>query len=348
YLTRFQHAPLDSFTEFPEWKYDFMYNHVKEGNPILFIIANNPDLLTNQDSEKLKVFQQTYFKGIKEIAKLNNDHPANSTYVAAASEGWASKVFPNLESEERKKKLWDNIFEMCRVKSRDPILAWQDHINLLKERSNYLTKKHYSALKYNGPGINLTIGLPKDHIWRSGTMTTKSGIEHAVNVPTEEIFTTPQYDKTEGFLTATKPLNFAGSLIESLKFKFSEGKIVEATAKSGEEDLQNLINIDEGASYLGEVALVPHSSPISQLGILFFNTLIDENASCHIAFGKGIRNGIKNGQIMSEEEFKAAGGNISKVHVDFMVGSEDLDIDGILDDGNVDPIIKDGEWAFEV
>ncbi|MEE9378867.1 MAG: aminopeptidase [Candidatus Lokiarchaeia archaeon] len=348
HLTRFQHAPLDTFTEFPKWKFDFMYNHVKGGNPVLLIIAHNPDLLIGQDLEKLKLSQQTYFKGTEQIVKLNKDHPVNSTYIACAIDGWANKVFPNLPLDKRKEKLWDMIFEMCRVKSEDPILAWQDHINRLKERSDYLTKKHYIALKYSAPGTNLTIGLPKDHIWRSGAMTTKSGIEHPVNVPTEEVFTTPHYKKTEGFVTSTKPLNYAGSLIEDLKFEFSEGKIVKATAKRGEEDLQNLISIDEGASYLGEVALVPHSSPISKLGILFFNTLIDENASCHIAFGRGIRFSIKNGQKMSDEEFTAAGGNISKVHIDFMIGSGEIDIDGVLDDGTVEPVMINGEWVFEV
>lgn len=348
YLTRFQHAPLDTFSEFPKWKYDFMYNHVKEGNPILFILAHDPDLLTGQDPEKIKLFQQTYFKGVEEIVKLNKDHPANNTYIACAIDGWANKVFPNLPLEERKQKLWGMIFEMCRVKSEDPVLAWQDHINQLNERSDYLTKKHYISLKYSAPGTNLTIGLPKDHIWRSGTMTTKSGIVHPMNVPTEEVFTTPHYKETEGFVTSTKPLNYAGSLIEDFKFEISEGKIVKVTAKRGEEELQNLINIDERASYLGEVALVPNSSPISQLGILFFNTLIDENASCHIAFGRGIRTGIKDGEKMSDDEFTAAGGNISKIHVDFMIGSEDLDIDGILDNGTVEPVMRNGEWAFEV
>jgi len=348
YLERFQHAPLDSFTEFPKWKYDYMYDHAKEGNPILYILADNPDLLTGQDLEKLKLFQQTYFKGIEKIVKLMKDHPSNSTYIACAVDGWANKVFPNLQLDKRKEKLWDMIFEMCRVKFEEPVLAWQNHIKQLKERGNYLTKKHYTGLKYSAPGTNLTIGLPKDHIWRSGTMTTKSGIKNAVNVPTEEVFTTPHYKKTEGFVTSTRSLNYAGSLIEEFKIEFSEGKIIKATAKKGEEDLQNLINIDVVASYLGEVALVPNSSPIAQLGILFFNSLIDENASCHIALGRGINYSIKNGEHMSDEDFIAAGGNISKVHIDFMIGSGEMDIYGVLDDGTVEPVMKNGEWAFEV
>ncbi|MFX0003775.1 MAG: aminopeptidase [Candidatus Hodarchaeota archaeon] len=347
-LTRFQHAPLDSFTEFPIWIYDYIQQFIKEGNALLSFIAWNPDLLSEQDPEKIKLFQQTYFKGIEQVSKLMQSYPTNLSYVAGPVEGWAKKVFPNLPQESRINKLWDMIFEMCRVKEKDPISAWREHINQLKKRQDYLNKKKYQTLQFNAPGTNLTIGLPKDHRWVSGNITTKSGIEHAVNVPTEEIFTTPHKNKTEGFVKATKPLYFAEGLMEDFKLTFSEGKIIEATARKGEEFLQNLINMDEGAHRLGEVALVPQSSPISKMDMLFYNGLIDENASSHIAFGKGLRLGLKDGVKMSDEEFAEAGGNYSKVHVDFMIGSEKMDVDGIMEDGTVEPIMRNGEWAFEV
>lgn len=347
-LKRFEHAPLDSFTEFPIWKYEYLQQFIKEGNAILSFIAWNPDLLTEQDPEKIKLFQQTYFKGAEPLSKLNQTHPINLSYVAGPVKGWANKIFPDLPQESRIEKLWDMIFEMCRVKEKDPISAWREHINQLKNKQDYLTQKKYKALQFNAPGTSLTIGLLKHHLWRSGYITSQSGIEHAVNVPTEEIFTTPHKNKTVGFVTATKPLFFPESLIEDFKLTFSEGKIIEATAKKGEEFLLNLIKMDEGATQLGEVALVPHSSPISKMDMLFYNGLIDENASSHIAFGKGLRLGLKDGQKMSNEEFAEAGGNYSKVHVDFMIGSDKMDVDGILEDGTVEPIMRSGEWVFEV
>ena len=347
-LKRFQHAPLDTFTEFPTWKYDFLYKFIEEGNAVLSIIAWNPDLLTEQDPEKIKLFQHTYFKESEPVTKLMKNRPTNFSYIAGPVEGWANKIFPDFPLEKRKEKLWDMIFKMCRVNQEDPVAAWRNHVNQLKARQNYLTYKQYSALKFNAPGTNLTIGLPKDHLWDSGYMTTQNGIEHAVNVPTEEVFTTPHKDKTEGFVTATKPLYYGESLIEDFKLTFSEGKITEAIAKKGEEFLQNFIKTDEGANRLGEVALVPHSSPISQMDMLFYNTLIDENASCHLAFGKGLRYGIKNGKKMTDEEFAAVGGNYSKIHIDFMIGSDEMDVDGILEDDTTEPIMRSGEWAFEV
>lgn len=347
-LTRFRHAPRDTFTEFPTWKYDYLQQLIKEGNAILSIIAWNPDLLTEQDPEKIKLFQHAYFKGNEPVSKLMRNRPTNFSYIAGPVEGWANKIFPDIPLEKREEKLWDKIFEMCRVNQEDPILAWRNHVNQLKARQNYLTHKQYSALKLNAPGTNLTIGLPKDHLWISGYMTTQNGIVHAVNVPTEEVFTTSHKDKTEGFVTSTKPLYFGEGLIEDFKLTFSEGKITEAIAKEGEEFLHNFIKTDEGATRLGEVALVPHSSPISQMDMLFYNSLIDENASCHLAIGRGFRYCLSNGEIMSDDEFAEAGGNYSKVHIDFMVGSEKMDIDGIMEDGTIEPIMRNGEWAFEV
>ncbi|MFX0000593.1 MAG: aminopeptidase [Candidatus Hodarchaeota archaeon] len=348
HLTRFQHAPNDSFNEFPTWKYDYLCRHIKEGNPILYISAYNPDLLAKQSLEKLLLFKQTYFKRIEPIEKLGEDHPSNNTVVAFSVKGWANKVFPDLPLENRKEKLWDMIFEMSRVKNEDPISAWRDHINHLKVRCNYLNHKQYTALSLKAPGTDLIIGLPRDHIWKSGTLITKSGIEHVPNIPTEEVCTLPHKDKTEGFVTATMPLYDGENLIEDFKLTFSKGKIIKMSAEKGEEFLQNLINMDEGASRLGEIALVPHSSPVSQMNTLFYNTLIDENASCHLAFGRGYRFCIKNGEKMSDKKFATVGGNYSKIHVDFMIGSGEMDVDGIRKDGTTESIMRNGEWTFQI
>lgn len=346
-LIRFQHAPRDSFEEFPTWRTNASFQISKEDDAMLLVAAGNPDLLSGQDSDLILTTHKSYFKHNKLSADLRRRGIGNWSGIAAPVEGWANKVFPDIPPADRMAKFWDVIFDICRVKEKDPIVAWEKHIKQLDARGNYLNRKKYSALKYNAPGTDLTIGLPKGHIWKSANMTTKSGITNTVNMPTEEIFTTPHKDKVEGVVTSTKPLP-TEVLIDGLKLTFSEGRIIEASATKGEDYLKELLETDEGASRLGEVALVPHSSPISQLGILFYNILIDENASCHIALGNGIRAGMENGLEMSKEEFSAAGGNQCLFHIDFMVGSDKMDIDGIKEDGIAEPIMRKGEWAFEI
>jgi aminopeptidase len=272
----------------------------------------------------------------------------NWAVVTAPVDGWPEKVFPHLPPDSRKAKFWDTIFEICRVKQADPVSAWQDHVNRLVARSNYLNRKRYAALKLAAPGTDLTVGLPRGHIWRGARMSSQNGIDFTANIPTEEIFTIPHKDKTEGVVTATKPLSYGGSLIEDLSLTFSKGQVVKATARKGEESLHKLLEMDEGASRLGEVALVPHSSPISQSGLLFYNILIDENASNHIALGRAYKFSVEGGEAMSDDEFAAAGGNHSLIHIDFMIGSGEMDVDGLVEDGTAEPIMRGGEWVFEV
>ena len=344
-LIRFQQAPRDSFEEFPTWRTNASFEISKEDDAMLLVMAGNPDLLAGQDSDLILTTHKSYFKHNKPSADLRRSGIGNWSGFAAPVEGWANKVFPDIPPADRMAKFWDVIFDICRVKEKDPIVAWEEHIKKLGTRANYLNRKKYSALKYNAPGTDLTIGLPKGHIWKSANMTTKSGITNTVNIPTEEIFTIPHKEKVEGVVTSTKPLP-TEVLIDGLKLTFSDGKIVEASATKGESYLRKLLETDEGASRLGEVALVPHSSPISQSGILFYNILIDENASCHIALGNGIKACLENGLEMSKEEFLAAGGNQCLFHIDFMVGSGKMDIDGIKEDGTAEPVMRQGEWAF--
>jgi aminopeptidase len=345
-LIRFQHAPRDSFEEFPEWRANAAFEAAKAGDAVLSLLAENPDLLLEQDPELVATVFQTKVKHFKPFGDLRSKNAMNWTVVTAPVDGWPEKVFLDLPPDSRKAKFWDTIFEICRVKQDDPVAAWRDHVDQLVARSNYLNHKRYTALKLTAPGTDLTVGLPGGHIWRSGCMTSQTGIDFTANIPTEEIFTIPHKDKTAGVVTATKPLSYGGSLVEDFSLTFSEGRVVKATAKKGEESLHKLLETDEGASRLGEVALVPHSSPISQLGLLFYNILIDENASNHIALGRAYEFGLEGGEAMSGDEFAAAGGNHSLIHIDCMIGSGEMDVDGLTPDGTAEPIMRGGEWAF--
>ena len=346
-LIRFQHAAKDTFEEFPRWRAEAIIESVKRGDAVLGIYAEDPDLLAGQDPDLVSTFRATNSKYMAPYFEMISKNTTNWTVSTAPVDGWVDKVFPEVPKEERKAKFWDTLFEICRVNTDDPIQAWKDHIATMVKSSDYLNRKQFAALKYTGTGTDLTIGLPRNHVWTASRMQSKAGADFTANVPTEEIFTAPHKDKTEGTVSLTKPLIYGGALIEGLTFTFSQGKLVEATAKKGEEDIHKILDTDEGVRRLGEVALVPHSSPISQSGKLFYNTLIDENASSHIALGRAYRFSIEGGKTMSDDEFAAAGGNTSLLHVDCMMGSGDMDIDGLTEDGKREPVMRNGEWAFE-
>ncbi len=347
-LIRFQHAPRDSFEEVSTWRKEAILEYVKQGDAILVIAAQDPDILIGQDPELITTQEQAISTLYKPVMDLIIKNTTNWTGVAAPVSGWVEKVFPNLPSEDLKAKLWDVIFEICRVKQKDPVSAWREHLENLKARYNFLNNAQYISLRLTAPRTDLMIGLPKGHIWQAGSLIGQKGITFVANLPTEEVFTMPDRNKTEGKVSATKPLYYGGVLIEDFSFTFSKGKIVEMTAAKGKEFIENLIKFDEGASYLGEIALVPHSCPISQSGLLFYNGLIDENASIHIALGKAYKSSIENGENMTDEEFAAMGGNNSIIHMDFMIGSGEMDVDGITEDGTAEAIMRKGEWAFEV
>ena len=345
-LLRFQNAPRDSFNEYPKWRLDAEYEICKDGNADLAILGTNPDLLKEQDPELISEFQNAYYKYNQPVSGLIVKSAMNWVVISASVKGWADKLFPSISSTERVMMLWKHIFDICRVSTEDPIKEWEDHLSNLTKRAEYLNKKSYKALRLTAPGTDLNIGLPKNHSWLGGAEVAANGINFVANIPTEEIFTIPDRLKTEGIVTATKPLFYGGTLIEDMVLKFSKGKVIEATAKVGHELLLKTLKIDNGAQYLGEIALVPHSSPISQSGLLFYNTLIDENASNHIALGKAYRTCIKDGEKMTDEEFLKTGGNISLIHIDFMIGSGEMNVDGILEDGTSEAIMRNGEFVF--
>lgn len=347
-LLRFQQANRDSFEQFPTWRSEAAYNISSQGDAILNFFTENPDLLLEQDAESVATYRKTGMKHMKPTNDLRSKNAMNWTVVTAPVEGWTEKVFPDIPPENRTAIFWEEIFDMCRINEADPVSAWSFHVADLEKRTNHLNLKKYVALKFKAPGTDLKIGLPKGHIWNSARMKNQAGIDFTANIPTEEVFTIPHNDRTEGVVTTTMPLSFEGVFIEEITLTFSGGKVIKATSKKGEESLHKLLATDDGIKQLGEVALVPHSSPISQIGKIFYNILIDENASSHIALGRAYKFCLSKGKSMSQDEFAAAGGNDSLAHIDCLIGSEQMDIDGIGEDGGLEPIMRDGEWAFDV
>lgn len=347
-LIRFANAPRDSFTEFQKWKLTSVLEYAERGDAVITISATNPDLLEGLDSELVSIFQNTTSKEMYPFLLHGTSNTMNWCVISAARPAWAKKMFPKLDEDKAVAELWKVIFQMCRIDQDNPVTAWDAHIKNLHIRSTYLSKKQYTALKYTAPGTDLTVGLPKGHRWNSASEIAKNGIEFVANIPTEETFTLPDRNRADGIVTSTKSLNLGGTLIEGIVVRFANGRAVEAHASKNESALKKLIATDEGASRLGEVAIVPHSSPISKSGLMFHNTLFDENAACHIALGRAYKFSYVGGLELTDEEFLARGGNSSMIHVDFMIGSDKMDIDGITDDGRAEPILRKGEWAFKV
>ena len=343
---RFEHADPDTLTEVPDWIYARFEEYYERMDAELAIASSDPELLAGISPDLIAANRKAFLQKLEPLRKYES--VSNWCVVATATPAWASKVFPRLPTQEAQSKLWDEIFAACRINTPDPVAAWNEHIQNLKKYRDYLNNQRFTALHYTAPGINLTVGLPEKQFWQGAQSEFKNGITGTPNLPTEEVFTTPHKDQVNGTVTATRPLNYAGTLIEGFSLTFEDGKVIRITAQKGEEVLRKLVATDENAGRLGEVALVPNSSPISQRGILFYNTLFDENAACHIALGNSYRESIVGGEDMTDEEFAAHGGNKSLIHTDFMIGSGSLDIDGIRTDGTRVPVMRQGEWAINV
>jgi aminopeptidase len=277
--------------------------------------------------------------------ELITRHAINWTIVASATPAWAAAMFPDDAPDVALAKVWEAIFQTTRINNDDPVAAWKTHDAELQSRAARLNEKRYSALRYRGPGTDFTLGLADDHLWLGGGTTAGNGLYCIPNMPTEEVFTTPHKDRADGTVSATKPLSHQGTMIEGIQVRFEKGRIVEARATRGQEVLQRLIDTDDGARRLGEVALVPHSSPIAASGMLFFNTLFDENAASHIALGQSYSSCLRDGDKLTPEQLAAKGANDSLIHVDWMIGSGELDIDGITASDVAEPLMRQGEWA---
>lgn len=345
-LIKYLDAPDEAFSEFPSWVSDQYVKIAEEGGAFLTVSAQNPDLLKNVDPKRIADYQKISGNALKGWRSYMLTDKCKWSIVSIPTEAWAMKVFPNLEAKDAINKLWDAIFKCTRVDTKDPIKAWDEHNSNLKEKMDFLNNKNFKLLKFKSNKTDLVLELPKDHIWLSGASKDPNGVLFNANIPTEEIFCMPHKFKVNGVVYSTKPLVYGGNVIDNFSITFKDGKIIDFSAEKGFDTLKNLINTDEGSHYLGEVALVPYNSPISETGITFFNTLYDENASCHLAIGSAYKSCIKNGDSIKEDELDKYGVNDSLTHVDFMIGSQDMDIIGETYDNKEIQIFKSGDWAF--
>ncbi|WP_407269201.1 aminopeptidase [Radiobacillus sp. PE A8.2] len=344
---KFKHAPIETLENFPKWRADGLEAMVKDNYAILSVYGENPDLLKDIDGEKIATAGKAAGQALSEYRKYMMNNKVCWSVIGYPTSGWAKKLYPEIPTEQAIDKLWEEIFRTNRIDEADPVDAWNKHNNVLLQAKKYLTNKQYKSLVYKAEGTDLTIDLPENHIWHGGSEFSESGTEFNPNMPTEEVFTMPHKYGVNGIVASTKPLSYGGNIIDNFNLTFKDGKVVEFSAETGEKALGHLLDMDEdGARRLGEVALVPHESPISQSGIIFFNTLFDENASCHLALGKAYPTNIENGPEMTDEEMDQHGVNESLVHEDFMIGSSELNIDGITKDGKTEAIFRNGTWAI--
>lgn len=339
------HAATDRIENVPQSKIDQADEWLEKGASRISVVSADPDAFAGVDSHRVASYQSAAGKALMNLRKATQANKVSWTVVAAAGKQWAAKVFPELPEEKQVEALWDQIFKTTRVYEEDPVLAWKKHDEKLAKKAEELNREQFSALHYTAPGTDITIGLPKNHLWEGAGSYNARGEKFMANMPTEEVFTAPDSHRVDGYISSTKPLSYAGTIISGMKFTFKDGKVIDFSAEQGEDVLAKLLDTDEGARRLGEVALVPDPSPISQSGIIFFNTLFDENASNHLALGSAYAFSVKGGTEMSDEELAEAGLNRSQTHVDFMVGSDKMDIDGIREDGSTVPIFRNGDWA---
>ncbi|MDQ0392557.1 aminopeptidase [Labrys monachus] len=344
-LARYRFAPDGSFDTASAWLYEGMATAFRNGAARLAIAGEDPSLLAGQDPAKVSRANRARSAAYQPALKLIAGFDINWNIVSFASPAWAKAVFPGEPEEVAVAKLWDAIFAASRIDEDDPVAAWARHNDDLHARAAHLNAKRYASLRFTGPGTDLTVGLADDHEWHGGSSRAKNGIVCNPNIPTEEVFTTPHRDRVSGHVAATKPLSYQGTLIDRISVRFEGGRIVEADAASGKDVLAKVLETDEGARHLGEVALVPYSSPISKSGLLFYNTLFDENAACHIALGQSYSQCFLNGGSLTPEELAARGANNSLIHIDWMIGSNQIDIDGLAADGSAEPVMRKGEWV---
>lgn len=343
--TKYELAPDEAFLEVPMWRIRGLEELMEGGGAYLQIYASNPDLLKGIPTERVATANKVSAKASEGFRSYIYKGTNVWAMASVPTPSWASKLFPELPVQEAVDALWDLIFQVNRVYEEDSIAAWEKHLAFLTERMNALNAKRYKYLHYRAPGTNLRIELPEGHIWKAATSEIPSGVQYVPNMPTEEVFTLPHRDGVNGTVASTLPLNYMGNVIDKFSLTFENGRIVSFTAEEGYETLKQLIEMDEGAHYLGEVALVPHHSPISDLGIIFYNTMFDENASCHLAIGNAYPYTLEGGTAMTPEELDRHGVNRSLAHVDFMMGSGELDIDAETADGTVEPLFRKGNWV---
>ncbi len=348
-LTRLhaEYKSLEVYSSIPKWAVDERNDYLDNNVVFIHILGSSPKLLEGIDSKKLGAFSRNMGEAFK-YYRLRVMNDINSWTIASyPSKEWAKLVFPDETDEEKaQSKLFEEILKTVRVDKENPVKEWQEHNKKLTERAAYLTEKKYDALHYRSEGTDLLVGLPENHIWVAAGSRNEKGISFMPNMPTEEVFTAGDKYRVEGYVSNKKPLSYQGNVIDNFKLIFKDGAVVDFEAEEGYDILKELFNNDEGSRRIGEVALVPYDSPISNSGLLFYETLFDENASNHLALGAAYPTNVKNGSKMNEEELDRAHVNQSIIHVDFMIGDDEMDIDGITGDGKREPVFRNGNWAF--
>lgn len=350
-ITRLSYENQDQETlnEVPDWKIEKLrYQIANKKSNRISIYAEDPDLLNGLDEAKISEAIKENSKKTKEFVKYSMNDIVSWLVISVPTKKWAAKVFPDLNEKEAYEKLWDTILDVSRVEEswEETKANWEYHINSLEEKAKYLNDHQFDKVHYQSAnGTDLWVKLPKDHIWMSASSKNEKNDQFIPNMPTEEVFTAPQFDAVNGKLFATKPLVYNGVIIDEFNFTFENGKVIDFDAKKGKDTLAKMLESDEGSKYLGEIALVPYDSPISNANILFFNTLFDENASCHFALGKAYPTCVVGGADLEENELKNRGINDSLIHEDFMVGTSDLKITGYKND-EAFPIFENGNWAI--
>lgn len=342
----YEHAIDDEFKRFPQWIVQQRDELIDRQGALLWIDADDPDLLTGIPVSRLSDYQKAAGQALVNYRKAVMTDKIAWSIVAVPSPKWAAKVFPHLPVSEQVDALWEAIFKTVRIGEGDAVENWRNHVSQLETRAKVLNDKRYAKLHYKAPGTDVTIALPDKHVWLTGGSQAPDGTTFIANMPTEEVYTMPAKFGVNGVVRNTKPLVYQGNIIDDFTLTFKDGKIIKAEAAVGHDLLQQLIVVDEGSCYLGEVALVPHESPISASGILYYNTLFDENASNHLAIGEAYPTCYEGGRDLQKGQLESLGINTSITHQDFMIGSAEMDIDGVLSDGTVEPIFRKGSWAF--
>ncbi|TLS37201.1 aminopeptidase [Pseudalkalibacillus caeni] len=341
-----EEAPEETLKEVPKWTIEKFKDLAENKGAVLSITGSDPKAFEGVNPEKMTLVQRAQGEHLKFFQKAQLSGDTHWAIVGVPTKAWAEMVFPDKSEQEAMDSLWEEIFKTVRADKADPVTAWEEHSQTLNEKLDYLNEKHFKTLHYKGPGTDLSIDLHPDHLWIGGGHNSTFGTTYIPNLPTEEVFTAPRKYGVNGTVSSTKPLSYFGNMIENFSLTFENGKVVDFKAEKGYEALEQMLGIDEGMSYLGEVALVPHDSPISNSGIIFNNTLYDENASCHIALGNAITMNIEGASKYSKEELEEKEVTNSVGHVDFMIGSAELDIDGETKDGERIPVFRNGDWAI--
>ncbi|WP_249869380.1 aminopeptidase [Oceanobacillus saliphilus] len=347
-LLKYENAPDEVITDYPEWKVKLHDSFVEDGAAVLNIRSTNPDLLKDIDPSRVAKANKAAAEAMVNFRKYTMNDKIPWSIISIPSGDWAQKIFPDKSKEEAVESLWEAILKIVRVDQDNPIAAWEAHNETLKTAREVLNEKNYKKLIFKAPGTNLEMELPQGHLWKGGSAVAETGVTFNPNMPTEEVFSMPHKYGVNGTVASTKPLNYGGSLIDNFSLTFKDGKVVDFKAEQGEEVLKHLLDSDEGARRLGEIALVPDESPVSQSGLVFYNTLFDENASCHIALGKAYPTNLKGGSAMDLETLDKHGVNDSLIHVDFMIGSNKMDIDGVKADGTTEAVFRNGTWSLNV